>query len=120
MLPAVLVTALALAAAVTWPPTYRWSVTVVIEEAEIPDGLVDVGFQGYVEGRLEAITRRITVTDNLIDIIEHFDLFAEKRRTSRMPGRVPPARVSTSPGVRESTIVALSSDAAPRQDTTVT
>ena len=85
MLPAVLVATVALVMALTWPPTYRSTATVLIEEAEIPDGLVDVGFQGYVERRLEAITRRVMVTDNLIDIMERFDLYAEKR--AEMPLR---------------------------------
>ncbi|NBC95839.1 MAG: hypothetical protein GVY27_05740 [Deinococcus-Thermus bacterium] len=85
LLPAVLVAVAALTAALTWPPTYRSTATVLIEEAEIPDGLVDVGFQGYVERRLEAITRRVVVTDNLIDIMERFDLYAEER--AEMPLR---------------------------------
>ena len=81
VLPAVLVGALALTAAVAWPPTYRSTATVLVEQAEIPDGLVDVDFQVAVESRLEAITRRVMVTDNLIDIIERFDLYPEERET---------------------------------------
>ena len=85
-LPAVLIAVGALTAALTWPPTYRSTATVLIEEAEIPDGLVDVGFQGYVERRLEAITRRVLVTDNLIDIIERFDLYPEEREAMSLRG----------------------------------
>jgi uncharacterized protein involved in exopolysaccharide biosynthesis len=84
-LPAVLVGAVAFTAALTWPPTYRSTATVLIEQAEIPEGLVDVDFQVAVERRLEAITRRVMATDNLIDIIERFDLYPEERATMPLP-----------------------------------
>ncbi len=79
VIPMVLVMTAALVAALTWPPVYRSTAMVLIEEAEIPAGLVDVSFDTYVERRLEAITRRVMVTDNLIDIIERFDLYPEVR-----------------------------------------
>ncbi len=79
IVPAVLIFAAAVAAALTWPPVYRSSAMVLIEEADIPDSLVDVSFDTYVDRRLEAITRRVMVTDNLIGIIERFDLYPEMR-----------------------------------------
>ena len=79
--PAVVVAAIAVTAALTWPAIYRSTATVLIEEAEIPEGLVDVDFQVAVERRLEAITRRVMASDNLIDIIERFDLYPEERAT---------------------------------------
>lgn len=79
VIPCVLVVAAAVAAALTWPPVYRSTAMVLIEEAEIPESLVDVSFDTYVDRRLEAITRRVMVTDNLVDIIERFDLYPEMR-----------------------------------------
>jgi uncharacterized protein involved in exopolysaccharide biosynthesis len=79
VIPFVLAVAAAAAAALTWPPVYRATALVLIEEAEIPDSLVDVSFDTYVDRRLESITRRVMVTENLIDIIERFNLYPEMR-----------------------------------------
>ncbi len=79
VVPAVVAVAVALMLAMTWPPVYRSTALVLIEEADIPESLVDVSFNTYVDRRLEAITRRVMVTDNLIDIIERFDLYPEMR-----------------------------------------
>ncbi|MFP4269676.1 MAG: GumC family protein [Alphaproteobacteria bacterium] len=79
LIPCVLIVAAAAAAALTWPPVYRSTAMVLIEEAEIPDRLVDVSFDSYVDRRLESITRQVMVTDNLVDIIERFNLYPEMR-----------------------------------------
>ena len=44
LIPAVLLSGAAFAAATLWPPTYRSSATVLIEEAEIPESILEVGF----------------------------------------------------------------------------
>jgi uncharacterized protein involved in exopolysaccharide biosynthesis len=79
VIPCVLVVAAAAAAALTWPPVYRSTAMVLIEEPEIPDSLVDASFDTYADQRLEAISRRVMATDNLIDIVERFDLYPELR-----------------------------------------
>lgn len=79
VLPTVLVLALAVLAALMWPPTYRSEATVLIEQPEVPQDLVSTLITDYVERRLEAITRKVMVTDNLIRIIERYDLYTDKR-----------------------------------------
>jgi uncharacterized protein involved in exopolysaccharide biosynthesis len=71
---------LSVAAALLWPPTYRSTATVLVEESEVPEDLVDTLISDYVERRLEAITRRVMVTDNLIGIIERYGLYPEERQ----------------------------------------
>jgi succinoglycan biosynthesis transport protein ExoP len=73
----------ALVIAKVWPPTYRSEATILVEQAEVPEELVSAIVDGYVERRLESITRRILVTDNLLRIIEQYDLYPEQRQ--RMP-----------------------------------
>lgn len=77
---ALLVLVSALVVATVWPATYRSEATILVDQAEIPEELVSTVVDGYVERRLEAITRRILVTDNLLRIIEQYDLYPEQRR----------------------------------------
>jgi polysaccharide biosynthesis transport protein len=84
LVPAVLVLSAALASAVLWPPTYRSEAIILVEQAEIPDDLVAAIVGGYVERRLEGISRRILVTDNLRRIVEQYNLYPEERRHQPM------------------------------------
>jgi succinoglycan biosynthesis transport protein ExoP len=78
-IPAVLIMAVTAATAYLWPPTYRSEATILVEQAEIPSDLVDTIIDDYVERRLEAISRRILVSDNLLRIIRQYDLYEEER-----------------------------------------
>jgi succinoglycan biosynthesis transport protein ExoP len=81
--PALLVFAASIAAALLWPPTYRSEATVLVEQPEIPEDLVNTLITDYVERRLESITRRVMVTENLLGIIERYGLYRDLRQ--RMP-----------------------------------
>jgi polysaccharide biosynthesis transport protein len=81
--PALFVFVASIAAALLWPPTYRSEATVLIEQPEIPEDLVNTLITDYVERRLEAITRRVMVTENLLGIIERYGLYRDLRQ--RMP-----------------------------------
>lgn len=87
IIPALIIFAAAAVVAKVWPPTYRSEATILVDQAEIPEDLVSTIVDGYVERRLEAITRRILVSDNLLRIIEQYDLYPEQRQ------RVPIAAV---------------------------
>jgi polysaccharide biosynthesis transport protein len=82
VLPAAMIFCLALTAALVWPPTYRSDATVLVEQSEIPEDLVSTLITDYLERRLEAITRRVMVTDNLLRIIERYNLYPEERAQS--------------------------------------
>ena len=81
--PALFVFAASIAAALLWPPTYRSEATVLVEQPEIPEDLVNTLITDYVERRLESITRRVMVTENLLGIIERYGLYRDLRQ--RMP-----------------------------------
>ena len=83
LVPAALIFAVAAAAAYLWSPTYRSEATILVEQAEVPEDLVSTVVDDYLDRRLESITRRILVTNNLIRIIEQYDLYPEDRK--RMP-----------------------------------
>lgn len=79
LLPAALLMVLALAAAITWPPTFQSEATILVEQAEVPEDLVATVVTDYVERRLEAITQRVLVTDNLQRLIERYNLYPKRR-----------------------------------------
>jgi uncharacterized protein involved in exopolysaccharide biosynthesis len=79
VIPAVVVLALALPIILILPPTYRSSATILIENQSIPSDLVRSTVSSYAAERLEVITRRVTATQNLIDLINKLDLYRELR-----------------------------------------
>ena len=81
LVPAALIFSASFAAALLWPPTYRSQATVLVEQPEIPQDLVNTLITDYVERRLEAITRRVMVTENLLGIIERYDLYPDRRES---------------------------------------
>jgi len=80
LVPFLLVLAVAGAAAVLWPPTYRSEATVLIEETDVPQDLSGSLTNEYVEKRFETITRRVMVTDSLLGIVERYDLYPKDRK----------------------------------------
>lgn len=83
LVPAALILILAALAAYFWPAIYRSEATILIEQAEVPEELVTTFVDDYLERRLEGITRRVLVGDNLIRIIEQYNLYSEDRK--RLP-----------------------------------
>ncbi|MEK0086039.1 Wzz/FepE/Etk N-terminal domain-containing protein [Benzoatithermus flavus] len=80
LLPAAAVLAATVAVTLAWPPTYRSTATILIEEAEMPEDLQGLVVAEYVEKRFEAITRRVMVTDSLLGIVERYRLYPERRK----------------------------------------
>ncbi|HET6468679.1 MAG TPA: Wzz/FepE/Etk N-terminal domain-containing protein [Geminicoccaceae bacterium] len=83
VLPAALVFALALAFALLQTSIYRSEATILIEDAQVPEDLMTTLVGRYLEERLEAISRRVMVTDSLLAIAERYNLYVEERR--RLP-----------------------------------
>ncbi len=82
-------TALKLAAAVFvlgllaiffWPNTYRSTATILIEDPDIPPGLVPTTVTTFAARQIQYINQRVMTRTNLAQIIEKFDLYAEERR----------------------------------------
>ena len=73
-----LVVALIVAAA--WPPTYISSATILIEQQEMPLDLVRSTISSNADQRLQVINQRVMITDNLLRIIQRYDLYPDERK----------------------------------------
>lgn len=76
---------IALLAALLWPPTYRSSATILIEEQEIPQELVRSTITGFANQQIKIISQRILTLNNIMDIVQKYGLWseAELKRTPR-------------------------------------
>lgn len=78
------VTSVLLAAAVSvaalWPPIYRSTATILIEEANIPADLVMSTVSAFASERIQAIEQRTITTANLASIITKYNLYLEDRK----------------------------------------
>lgn len=81
LLVGILVLVLAGAVAVLPPPTYRSSATILIEEPDVPADLVKSTVSDFADQRLEIIQQRVITTENLINIVDKFGLYADARRS---------------------------------------
>ena len=75
---AALVVAVIVAAA--WPPTYISSATILIEQQEMPLDLVRSTISSNADQRLQVINQRVMITDNLLRIIQRYDLYPDERK----------------------------------------
>jgi succinoglycan biosynthesis transport protein ExoP len=75
--PAVGVFLLSVIIAFAWPPTYRSTSTILIEEQEIPREYVMTTVSSYAEQRLQTINQRIMSSTRLTEIINRFNLYAD-------------------------------------------
>lgn len=71
----------ALLAAVFWPPTYRSTGTILIEQQEIPTDVVRSAVTSYADQRVQVISQRVMTSSNLLNVIEKYDLFPGERES---------------------------------------
>jgi polysaccharide biosynthesis transport protein len=71
----------AVAAAIIWPPTYRTGATILIEQQEIPQELVRSAITSFADQRVQVISQRVMTTQNLISLIERYNLYPQIRET---------------------------------------
>jgi uncharacterized protein involved in exopolysaccharide biosynthesis len=74
------VLALTLVVAFAWPPTYRAEGTVLIEQQEVPEEFVRAAITSFADQRVRTISQRVMTTANLLEIVNRFDLYPERRR----------------------------------------
>ncbi len=80
LLVVVSVFAVSLIIALLWPPTYRSTATILIEEQEIPPDLIRSTITSYATQRIETIKQRVMTRANLMQIIEKYNLYVDERR----------------------------------------
>jgi polysaccharide biosynthesis transport protein len=67
--------------AVVWPPTYRSTATILIEEQEIPPDLVRSTISSYADERIQVISQQVMTRANLLQIADKYRLYERYRRT---------------------------------------
>lgn len=73
------VLALALVVAAVWPPTYRSSATILIEEQQIPADLVRSTITSFADQRIQVISQRALTRANLAELVERYSLYPRMR-----------------------------------------
>ncbi len=69
----------ALAISVLWPSTYLSSGTILIEQQELPTDLVRSTISSFADQRIQMISQRVMITENLLRIVQRYDLYPEER-----------------------------------------
>ncbi len=63
-----------------WPTKYTSTAVILIEEAEVPEQLVQTTVTTFAAQQIQLINQRVMTSSNLAGIIEKFDLYADKRK----------------------------------------
>ena len=67
------------AVALLWPPTYQAGATILIEQQEIPQELVRSAVVSFADQRVQVISQRVMTTQNLLSLIDRYQLYPEIR-----------------------------------------
>jgi polysaccharide chain length determinant protein (PEP-CTERM system associated) len=81
IVPLLSVVMLAVIVLIVWDPVYRSTSTILIEEQEISRDYVMATVTSYAEQRLQMINQRIMSSSRLVEIINKFNLYADKRNS---------------------------------------
>ena len=73
------VMALAITVALVLPPTYTSGATILIEQQEIPQELVRSAVTSFADQRVQVISQRVMTTQNLLQLIERYNLYPDIR-----------------------------------------
>jgi uncharacterized protein involved in exopolysaccharide biosynthesis len=63
-----------------WPATYRSTGTILIEQQELPADLVQSTITSYADQRIQVISQKVMTTDNLLRIVQRYDLYPKIRK----------------------------------------
>jgi polysaccharide biosynthesis transport protein len=70
----------AVSLALLLPPTYRATGTILIEQQEIPQEMVRSVITSFADQRVQVISQRVMTTQNLLSLIERYDLYPAIRQ----------------------------------------
>jgi len=63
------------------PPKFRSTATILIEQQEVPTELVRSAITSFADQRIQVISQRVMTSQNLLDIVRRYDLYAEDRES---------------------------------------
>jgi len=65
---------------VALPNTYQSTATIILEEPEVPESLIQTTVTVFATQQIQYINQRVMTRTNLANIIEKFDLYQDKRK----------------------------------------
>jgi len=71
---------LAALAAFFWPPRYSSTGVILIEQQELPSDLVRSTVSSYASQRVQIISQRVMTTENLLGVIQRYNLYPDLRK----------------------------------------
>ncbi len=74
--------AVSLTLAFLWPPTFKSTATILIEEQEIPSDLVRSTITSYADQRIETIKQQVMSRTTLWKVVDQFGLYHDQRKNS--------------------------------------
>src|SRR5450631_4259774 len=74
-----MLTVCTVALALLLPPTYTAGATILIEQQEIPQELVRSAVTSFADQRVQVISQRVMTTQNLLSLIERYNLYPNIR-----------------------------------------
>ena len=77
ILPVLIVFSIAMFIVLIYPPVYRSTATILIEEQELPAAYVQTTIAGFAEQRLQSLNQRIMSSTKLLEIINRFNIYQE-------------------------------------------
>jgi succinoglycan biosynthesis transport protein ExoP len=77
---------LSMTAAIMWPPTFKSTATILIEEQEVPAELVHSTITSYADQRIEMIKQQVMSRSSLWKVVEQYDLYSGMRKESPTEG----------------------------------
>jgi succinoglycan biosynthesis transport protein ExoP len=81
IVPAALVFLLGVAVALLWPPVYKSTATILIEEQEVPTDFVMTTVTSFAEQRIQQINQRIMSFTRLLEVINQYGLYPELKES---------------------------------------
>lgn len=81
ILPAAVILLIASVVTFALPPKYESKATILVEAQSIPEEMVQSTVTSFVEERIQTIKRVVTARQNLLQIIERFDLYPEMHKS---------------------------------------
>ncbi|MCP9449723.1 MAG: Wzz/FepE/Etk N-terminal domain-containing protein [Nitrospira sp.] len=69
------------AVAYLWPPVYKSTATILIEEQEIPADIVRSAITSYADQRIETIKQQVMTRSTLMKFVDEFGLYKKLRQT---------------------------------------
>jgi len=76
-----ILTVVTVGVALLWPPTYQSGGTILIEQQEIPQELVRSAVTSFADQRVQVISQRVMTTQNLLSLIDRYDLYPSIRQS---------------------------------------